>query len=91
MLRFATRCFSSGNDTRPLSALGLHNHQHAPQGVHAQRDETLLAGCIGVFDCEGIFIAKRLLGMCKAHTMLSKVAACLDRIELKLHSFIMHI
>ena len=62
-----------------------------PQGIHPQRDESLLAGCIGVFDRESYFIAKRLLGMCKANTVLAKIAACLDRVKFKLHLSIMHI
>lgn len=69
----------------------IHNHQHPPQSIHAQRDETPFAGRIRVFDREGHVIAKRLLGMRKAHAMFTKITASFGRVELELHFTIMHI
>ena len=81
-----TRVRSPRNSWVPIP-----NHQHTPQSIHAERDETPLADGIRVFDCEGRFITERLLGMRKAHTMLTKITARLDRVELELHFHIMHI
>ena len=64
----------------------MDNHRNAPQGIHAQRDEPLLAGCVGVFDRESAFIAQRLFGMGKAHAMLAKVAARLGWVKFKRNS-----
>ena len=90
MLRFTTGCFSGGNYTRPLTTLGMNDHQHTPQSVHAQRDKTLLTGCIGALDSNRHCVAKRLLGMREAHAMFAKVATCLCWIEFDIHIASMH-
>jgi hypothetical protein len=66
----------------------MDNHQHTPQCVHAQRYEPLLTNRIGVFEGHCHVIAKRLLGMGKAHAMLAKVAARLGGIELEVHALV---
>ena len=72
---------ASGNQARPLVALGVYDHQHPAQGIDAQNDKPLLALRIGVFDSAGHRIKKHLLGMSKADPVLAKVRPCFDRIE----------
>ena len=72
---------SSGNQARPLVALGVYDHNHPAQRIGSQSDKALLASGIGIFDSKRHRIQKRLLSMRKAHTMLAKVRPCFDRIE----------
>ena len=81
----ATTVLASGNQARPLVALGVNDHKHPAQGIHTQSDKSLLTLRIGVFDSEGHRIEKRLLGMSKADPVLAKVRPCFDRIEFNGH------
>jgi hypothetical protein len=47
----ATTGPASGNQARPLSAMGVDDHQHSPQGICTQSDEALFALRIGILEC----------------------------------------
>ncbi len=69
----------------------MDNHQYPPQCVEAQRDKALFAHGVRVFDSKCHFIPKCLFGMRETHTMFAKIGARLARVELELHTSIMHI
>jgi hypothetical protein len=83
---FAATGLASGNQARPLSTLCVNHDENATEGIHSQRHETSLTFGIRVFDRESQRIAKRLFSVCKADTMLPKIAPGLDGVELEGHA-----
>ena len=64
----------------------MNNDEYSPEGIHAQRDEPLLAFGIRVFDRSCHRISQCLLSMRKTNAVLAQVGTSFDRIELERHS-----
>ena len=86
MLRLAGTGFSGGNQTRPLSALGMDDNQQSSKGIHAESDLPLFAVCVRVFYREREGIAQNLFRMGEANFVLSEICDGLVRIELNFHT-----
>jgi hypothetical protein len=72
-VRFAATGLASGNQARPLFALGMDDHEYPAQCIRAQSDKALFTSGVRIFDGESHRITKCLLGVSKADTMLPQV------------------
>jgi hypothetical protein len=76
---------ASGNDARPLFALGVNDDQNPTQSIHSQGDEALFTRRVWVFDRERHRVAKRLFGVAKTDAVLPEVGQRFGRVELEAH------
>ena len=83
---FAATGLASGNQARPLFALGVNDHKYSAQRIKAQRDEALLASRIRVFDRKCHRIAKRLLSVSEADAVLAQIGLGFSWVELEGHA-----
>ena len=51
----------------------MYNNENPAQGIHAQRHEARFTFCYWVGNSDTLLVAKRLLCMSEAHTVLAKV------------------
>lgn len=88
LLRLAVTGLACRDRPDAFPAPGVDDGEHPAQGIHAQRDETLLIHRIRVFDrqCKGIM--KRLLCVRKADPVLLLVGSRLVRVELEVHGVV---
>jgi hypothetical protein len=76
---------TSGNDARPLAALGVDDHKNPAKSIHPQGHETPFIAKVRVFDRERHRVAQRLLGVGKTDAMLPKTGSGLGWVELNGH------
>ena len=81
-VRFAATGFTSGNQARPLFALGMDDHEYPARCISAQSDKAPFSSGIGILDGESHRIAKRLLRVSEADTVFAQVCLGLCRVEL---------
>ena len=82
---FATTGLASGNQARPLFALGVNDHKQPAQRIKAQRDEAPLLSRVRVFHRQCHRIAKRLLGVRETDAVLAQIGLGFGWIVLESH------
>ena len=73
---------ASGDQARPLFALGVDDHEYPAECIDAEGDKALLTSGVWVFKGESHRITQRLLGMSEADAMFAQVRLGFGRVEL---------
>ena len=70
-VRLAATGFASGDQARPLFALGVDDHEYPTECINAGGHKALFTSGVWVFDGEGHGITECLLGMSEADAMFA--------------------
>ena len=85
LTRFLAAGFSSGNQARPLSTLGVYDHQNSTQCIFAKTDDSRLALRVWIFNGVGHRIQKRLISFGKTNAVFAFVELGFDRVKFDTH------